>query len=422
MISPHLPTKKFSNSALILTIDFCLDTSLIKGFTMYKKKEPAQSNSPEPIRNNEGASILGPINSSREAENPDRLAPPPTDAGTVPNLKWSFADSAMRLEDGGWARQTTIRELPVATQIAGVNMRLKAGAIRELHFHKESEWSFMISGSARITAIDEQGRTFVDDVHEGDLWYFPPGIPHSIQGLADDGCEFLLAFDDGNFNENTTFLISDWLAHTPKDVIAKNLAVPVSALKNLPQKELYIFQSELPGPLEANRTMGDGPAGPVPLWFSHRLTAQEPIKTRSGTMRIADSKIFPASKNIAAALVEIEPGGMRELHWHANGDEWQYYLSGQARMTVYASSGNASTFDYQAGDVGYVPCFMPHYVENTGTTTLRYLELFRSDHFADVSLALWLALTPHDLIRAHLKIDESILEKIPKRDIPIVPY
>lgn len=391
----------------------------LKGTTMSSddKKNPSL----EPIRGEEGASILGPRNPSREAESPDRIAPPPTDGGTVPNLKWSFTDSAMRIEDGGWARQTTIRELPVATQIAGVNMRLKAGAIRELHFHKEAEWSYMIAGSARITAIDQQGRTFVDDVNEGDLWYFPPGIPHSIQGLADDGCEFLLAFDDGNFNENTTFLISDWLAHTPKEVLAKNLGVSESALAKLPKKELYIFQSEVPGPLEANRTMGAGPAGPVPLWFSHRLTAQEPIKTNSGTMRIADSKIFPASKNIAAALVEIEPGGMRELHWHGNGDEWQYYLSGQARMTVFASGGNASTFDYQAGDVGYVPCFMPHYVENTGDTTLRYLELFRSDHFEDISLTLWLALTPHDLIRAHLNIDEDILDKLPKRDVPIVP-
>lgn len=389
---------------------------------MAKRKELHSKTSPEPIRGKDGGSILGPKNPCREMESLDRLAPPATDAGTVPNLKWSFSDSAMRLEEGGWARQTTIRELPIATQIAGVNMRLNEGAIRELHFHKEAEWSYMIAGSARITAIDQEGRTFVDDVNEGDLWYFPPGIPHSIQGLAKDGCEFLLAFDNGHFNENTTFLITDWLAHTPKEVLAKNLAVPESVLANLPKKERYIFNSKLPGPLHADRTMGAGPAGPVPLWFSHRLNAQEPIKTASGTMRIADSKVFPASKNIAAALVEIEPGGMRELHWHANADEWQYYLSGQARMTVYAAGSNASTFDYQAGDVGYVPCFMPHYVENTGNTTLRFLELFRSDHFEDISLALWLALSPPELIRAHLNIDESVLRKIPKRDIPIVPY
>jgi oxalate decarboxylase len=374
--------------------------------------------SPRPIRGNQGASILGPKNPTREAEDRDRIAPPTTDAGTLPNLKWSFADSHMRLEEGGWARQTTIRELPIASQIAGVNMRLEAGAIRELHFHKEAEWAFMIKGKARISAIDHHYHTFLDDVAEGDLWYFPPGVPHSIQGLSDDGCEFLLAFDDGYFDENETFLITDWLAHTPKEVLAKNFGVAESAFSNLPDKELYIFPSKVPGPLTVNQMTG---AGPVPLWFSHHMMQQEPIQTKSGRMRITDSSVFSAAKTIAAALVEIEPGGMRELHWHANGDEWQYYLAGEARMTVFASGGTAGTFDYQAGDVGYVPCFMPHYVENVGTTTLRFLELFRSDHFEDFSLAQWLSLTPHDLVRAHLKIDESVLTKIPGHDVRIVP-
>jgi quercetin dioxygenase-like cupin family protein len=104
----------------------------------------------------------------------------------MPNLKWSFADSHMRIEERGWARETTARELPISKTIAGVNMRLKAGAVRELHRHKEAEWSYMLKGKARITAVDELGRTFADDVSEGDLWYFPPGIPHSIQGLDSD--------------------------------------------------------------------------------------------------------------------------------------------------------------------------------------------------------------------------------------------
>ena len=83
----------------------------------------------EPIRNGTGATILGPRNPSREAVNPDVLVPPETDHGTMPNLRWSFADSRMRLDEGGWARQTTARELPIATEIAGVNMRLRAGAV-----------------------------------------------------------------------------------------------------------------------------------------------------------------------------------------------------------------------------------------------------------------------------------------------------
>ena len=59
------------------------------------------------------------------------------------------------------------------------------------------------------------------------------------------------------------------------------------------------------------------------------------------------------------------------MHWHPNADEWQYYISGKGRMTVFASGGKARTFDYQAGDVGYVPFAMGHYIENTGDETLR---------------------------------------------------
>jgi oxalate decarboxylase len=150
------------------------------------------------------------------------------------------------------------------------------------------------------------------------------------------------------------------------------------------------------------------------------MITMDPIRMKYGTVRIMDSTNFPASKTIASALVEVEPGGMRELHWHPNADEWQYYLSGQARMTVFASGGAAQTFDYQAGDVGSVPRAMPHYVENTGTTTMRFLEMFRSPKFEDVPLAQWLAFTPHELVRAHLNIDESVLGKIPPRKMPIV--
>jgi oxalate decarboxylase len=333
------------------------------------------------------------------------------------NLRWSFADSHMHLSEGGWGRQTTIRELPIATEVAGVNMRLTPGGVREMHWHTAAEWAYMIKGLARITAIDQDGHAFQDDVGEGDLWYFPAGIPHSIQGLKPDGCEFLLVFDEGNFSEEATFLLSDWMAHTPKEILAKNFGVPESAFDRIPEKDLWIFQAPVPGPLAADRVIG---AGPVPNTFSHRMMAQEPIRMKGGTVRITDSSLFKASKTIASAFVEIEPGGMRELHWHPNAQEWQYYILGQARMTVFAAENNARTFNFQAGDVGSVPFAMGHYIENIGTTPLRFLEIFRSDRFADISLAQWLAFTPHELVRAHLNIDEALLAKIPASKTPVV--
>jgi oxalate decarboxylase len=387
----------------------------------YSSADAAPNGRPEPIQGGVGATILGPRNVPLERENPDLLASPQTDHGTIPNLKFSFANARNRLLSGGWAREVTVRELPVATELAGVNMRLKPGGIRELHWHKEAEWSYMLAGRCRITAVDQDGRNFIADVGVGDLWNFPAGIPHSIQGL-EEGCEFLLVFDSGSFSENETFLLTDWLKHTPRDVLAKNFGVPQAAFANLPTDpdyERYIFNGKVPSPLDADAVRS--PAGTIPRTFSHRMLAQEPVKVAGGQVRITDSSNFPVATTIAAALVEIEPGGMRELHWHPNADEWQYYLSGQGRMTVFASGGKARTFDYQAGDVGYVPFAMGHYVENTSDQTLTFLEMFRSNRFADVSLAQWLALTPPELVQAHLNADQQTMAALSARkDKPIV--
>lgn len=369
---------------------------------------------PQPIRGNLGATILGPRNVAIERENPALLASPFTDAGTIPNLKFSYASARNRLTTGGWAREITVRELPVSTTLAGVNMRLKPGGIRELHWHKEAEWAFMIAGRARITAVDAEGRNFIEDVGVGDLWNFPAGIPHSIQGL-EGGCEFLLVFDDGNFSENETFLVSDWFAHTPADILAKNFGVPQAALADLPtdpEHSRWIFADQVPGPLAADQVKS--PQGKSPMSFSYKMLDQKPLKVAGGQVRIVDASNFPAATTIAAALVEIEPGGMRELHWHPNTDEWQYYLEGSGRMTVFASSGKARTFDYQAGDVGYVPFAMGHYVVNTGDEPLRFLEMFRSPYFADISANQWLAVLPPKLVKAHLNVDDRTIAALSK--------
>jgi oxalate decarboxylase len=368
----------------------------------------------QPIVGERGASILGPRNTAIENQNPDVMIAPETDAGTVPNLKWPFAMSHNRVLTGGWARETTTRELPISTEIAGVNMRLKPGGIRELHWHKEAEWAYIIAGSCRISILDEEGRLFLDDVGVGDLWYFPSGHPHSIQAL-EEGVEFLLVFDSGDFSENETFLITDWFNHTPRDVLAKNFGVDASAFANLPKdigQTRYVFDGEVPPSRE-----DDAPASPAvqpPQSFTWHMSAQEPIRTPGGWVRITDSRNFTVSKTLAAAQIEVEPGSMRELHWHPNADEWQYYLSGQGRMTVFASGGKSRTFDYQAGDVGYVPRDMGHYIENTGEEPLVFLALFRSDHYADFSLAQWMGVLPPELVKAHLNLDDEVIAELPK--------
>jgi len=374
----------------------------------------ASSTDFQPVQDGRGATILGPRNVAIERENPDVLISPVTDAGTIPNLKWPFAMSRNRVLSGGFARETTTRELPISTEIAGVDMRLTPGGIRELHWHKEAEWAYVIAGSCRVSLLDEEGRLFVDDVGVGDLWYFPSGLPHSIQAL-ENGVEFLLAFDSGDFSENETFLITDWFNHTPREVLAKNFGVAESAFDALPtdiEHTRYMFAGDVPGALIDSAP--PSPATQPPLSYTWHMHAQEPIKAPGGQLRITDSRNFTVSKTVAAALIEIEPGAMRELHWHPNADEWQYWLKGQGRMTVFASGGKSRTFDYRAGDVGYAPRAMGHYVENTGDEPLIFLGLFRSDHYADVSLAQWMGVLPPELVKAHLNLDDDVIADLPR--------
>jgi oxalate decarboxylase len=340
----------------------------------------------------------------------------------VQTFKYPFSFARKRLHEGGWSREVTVRELAVSTTMAGVDMRLTAGGVRELHWHTAAEWAYMLYGNARITAIDNEGKSFVADVKESDLWYFPTGIPHSIQGLNPDGAEFLLVFDDGAFSEYATVLLSDWMAHTPKDVLAKNFAVPQRAFEKMPQRELFIFQSQVPGPLEADQKAAAGTRGLSPQDFAFR-TLQMPVtkRTRGGEVRVVDSNQFKVSQRIAAAIVTVHPGGIRELHWHQNADEWQYYFGGKGRMTVFATGGRARTMDFEAGDVGYVQQTLPHYIENTGNTDLKFLEMFRSSFYQDLSLSEWLTHTPPELVMAHLNIDKTTLDVIPRDEAVIMP-
>jgi oxalate decarboxylase len=363
----------------------------------------------------------GPKNKALDAMDPDSVFPPGTDEGGQPPFKYPFSFSRKRIEEGGWTRQVTVRDLAISKKVAGVEMRLIKGGVRELHWHVSAEWAYMAYGSARITAVDQHGHAFVDDVSAGDLWLFPGGIPHSIQGLEPDGCQFLLVFDDGNFNEFATFLLTDWMHHTPKEVLAKNFNVAESTFNNVPARELFIFPRDLPRPLaEEQKQVYEGSA-PVQNSFSFLASKMQPTKvTAGGSVKIVDRRNFPAT-NIAAAIVTVKPGGLRELHWHPNEDEWQYYVKGRARMSVFAAATHARTMDFHEGDVGYVEKSMPHYIENTGDTDLVFLEVFPTPEYQDISLAEWLAHTPSRLVDQHIGTGEDFLRRIAKKEVVITP-
>ena len=364
----------------------------------------------------------GPENKALLNENPNSNTPPPTDHGDVVPIWYSFDLVKKRMEEGGWTHEVTQRELPSSKDIAGVNMRLTAGSYRELHWHTADEWAYVLYGHARVTVMNPDGTMFIGDVSEGDLWIFPAGFPHSIQGLGPDGTEFLLVFNQGNFSEDGTMLLSEWVAHTPPEVLAKNTGLDESVFAQAPAAPLYIFPGNLPtNSLEQDKAEIGGEQVASKYQYTFHMKSMKPTRSsKGGEVRIVDSRNLPPSKHIAAALVTLKPGGLRELHWHPNASEWQYYIAGKGRMTVFYPVDNAHTMDFNGNDVGYVPSNAPHYIENTGDTDLVFLETLPSEEFMDVSLNQWLRRVPSEMLKAHLNIDKAAAMKIPAEKLVVV--
>jgi oxalate decarboxylase family bicupin protein len=277
-------------------------------------------------------------------------------------------------------------------------------------------------GVCQISILDEHGHAQVADVKTGDPWFFPPGLPHSLMGVGPTGSEFLLGFDNGMASEFNTLLLTDVMAHIPPSVLAKNFGVPAEVFKDIPVDNLWIFQGTDPSPLAAAQRASQGGRAPPPNPYVYSFSEQAPdYQSTSGSIKIVDSTKFITSTTTAAALLTIKPGGVRELHWHPNADEWQYWIKGKGRITVFDTGPKAATADFRAGDIGYVKKSLGHYIEHTGDTDLVMLGLFKTDHYQEVSLSDWLTHSPPQMVMQTLNISAETLAKFPRNHPGVMP-
>ena len=377
---------------------------------------------PQPIRGDKGATDPGPRTFEYEKLNPDLYAPPGTDAGSVDNAVWPFGLSHMRFGAGGnagWAREQNTKVLPRSKAMSGVDMRLAPNALRELHWHTAGEWSLVLKGCTRVAAVNAEGKNFIDDVCAGDVWFFPPGVPHSLQA-HDEGTEFLLVFDDGSFSEYGTSPVSEAFLRQPLEALSKNFHADTSAFDHLPKGQLYIFNGT-PVPKNISEQNVTSPAGAQTGndSYTYHWSKQKPHTVPGGSVKIIDPLTFPIAPNFSASLVVVQPGAMREIHWHPTSDEWAFFIQGSGRATLFVAPQQSRTFDFTAGDVGYFPAINTHYVENTGTTDMIYLEVLQAPKFTDISVAQWLALTPKQVVKDHLHLPDSVIDNLPKEK-PII--
>lgn len=119
--------------------------------------------------------------------------------------------------------------------------------------------------------------------------------------------------------------------------------------------------------------------------FSYHFSEQPAQLLEGGSVKIVDPLSFPIAADFSVAVVTINPGGMREIHWHPSSDEWTFFIQGQGRATLFTPPSDATTFDYMAGDVAYFPQSNSHYIENTGDEVLIVLEVLQADHYSGQS-------------------------------------
>jgi oxalate decarboxylase len=348
------------------------------------------------------------------ANRPDPLL----DRDELPTFRFALEKSKGKVIGGSFGKEVTVEQLPISKGLAGVSMRLEPGAMRELHWHATAaEWAFVLEGRCRTTVIDPEGRSETNDFDPGDIWYFPRGHGHSIQCLGDKPCRFILVFDNGYFSEFGTFSVTDWIGHSPRQLLAKNLGLPEAVFDHFPKSEVYFARGPVP-PAEIQPDHRAGLASP-PETHKYRMLAQAPHSVHPGgrEWRIGQD-LFPISRTITGVILDLNPGGLRELHWHPNADEWQYVVSGRVRVTLFGAKGRWRQETLDAGDVGYIPTGYGHSIENdSGDQPARVLIAFNSGHYEAIDLSLWLSANPDYLLAANFGVPESVIEKLPRRRV-----
>lgn len=332
----------------------------------------------------------------------------------IPDFKFDLESTKGWVGEAGSAKEATVAEFPVSQSMAGVSMRLKPGGIRELHWHAiASEWALVLTGRVLTTVISPNGQPATDIFEPGDIWYFPRGHGHALQNISNEETHFVLGFDDGHFSEFGTFSITDWVGHTPPTVVSRNLGLSPATVAGLPKKELYILPGKIPSVLPEPYLGDDVETSQNPHKF--RLSKMAPLTFPGGWERIVTSKEFPINTRLTSVLQYIEPGGLREMHWHPNADEWQYYISGRSRVTVFGAHGRARTEEFGPGNIGFIRQGFGHYVEQIGSEPTKFLALFNSPVFEDISISKWLAGNPASLIADNFGIAKDEVGRLPKK-------
>ncbi|KAF6259616.1 RmlC-like cupin [Scenedesmus sp. NREL 46B-D3] len=316
---------------------------------------------------------------------------------------------------GGRFKASTNATLTAST-MAGALFQVKPGGLRELHWHDVAEWAVVITGACMATATDESKLHPSDtwNFTAGDLWYFPPNVPHSIVGLAPSGCTFVTGYNAPDFNEARAFSASSWLSTVPVATLAQALGINKGAAQRILDSNAGGKPSFLP---QGNLRQMLAQAAALPTQFP-KLIHRYPLMQNTHEVDMADGSYinmadvtrFPVATEMCGAIVRIAAGGMRQLHWHLNIDEWQYVINGTLEVGVFTEPGQSATGILRSGDLGFAPHGSGHYLRNIGQQSAYVVLIFNQGLFTDVEIGNFLGTVPTSYVAASLNISDDAVK------------
>lgn len=341
----------------------------------------------------------------------------PRKSGEAAAFTFGLDSNPLKATSGGWAREVTARSLPLSTDLAGAHLYMNAGGSREMHWHTSDEWAFILGGQCQVAVLDPSGELDVANYGPGDLWFFPKGHAHAIFTLGSAPCHAILVFNDGLYSERGTFGLSDWLSRYDAATLARNFGVQPANFAGFPQGETYINQGDvIPLDSTAARSLHELPAA-----RSHRyqLMASKPWRSfPGGTLHVASAREFPIA-NITALIIRLRPGGMQELHWHPNANEWFYVSQGHVRATLFTADKHMAVADLSPGDCGYFPRGWGHSLAAAGSEGCEVISALDNGVFQESTLSEWIAKIPRHMLVNNLHTTDAVLSQFPRQKVGI---
>lgn len=332
----------------------------------------------------------------------------PRKSGAAQAFTASLDAGPIKATSGGWARDVTANQLPIATGIAGAHLFLNPGGIREMHWHSSAEWAYVMAGQCQATIIDPDGGLEVVNFGVGDTWFFPAGHAHAIQAIGTAPCHAILTFDDGLYSDHGTFGLSDWLSRLGGPILSSAFGLGGRTASDIPEGETYIMQ----GPVLHEDSVPAQAEKRVNAQASHRfsLSRTQPLyENAAGSLRAAPARDFPVSTTMTGFREVLAPGAIHTPHWHPAANEWHFLVTGHTRVTMYEPEKRLATAEMKPGDCAYFPRAAGHMIENIGNEPCELVGVLDSGSYQECSLAQWLALAPRQVISANLGLTEAAL-------------